>query len=96
MICIQCNEARFVSGTQMCRNDGRIFCEKLQKLVDKYQECELEHSSDKRRVTFSFYFSPFTFHVYPFIQLLPQSPIKANSIGRLLDSKYNGHQKEEL
>jgi hypothetical protein len=42
MICIQCNEARFVSGTQMCRNDGRIFCEKLQKLVDKYQECELD------------------------------------------------------
>ena len=42
MICIQCDEARFVSGTQMCRNDGRIFCEKLQKLVEKYQECELE------------------------------------------------------
>jgi hypothetical protein len=42
MLCIQCNEARFVSGTQMCRNDGRIFCEKLQKLVDKYQECKLE------------------------------------------------------
>ena len=40
MICIQCPKASFVSGTQMCRNDGRIFCEKLQKLVDKYQECE--------------------------------------------------------
>jgi hypothetical protein len=47
MICIQCKEARFVSGTQMCRNDGRIFCEKLQKLVDKYQECELESFNKK-------------------------------------------------
>jgi len=48
MICIQCPEASFVSGTQMCRNDGRIFCEKLQKLVDKYQECECEHSEKKK------------------------------------------------
>jgi hypothetical protein len=40
MVCIQCSKARFVSGVAMCRNDGRIFCEKLQKLVDKYQECE--------------------------------------------------------
>jgi hypothetical protein len=47
MLCIQCKEARFVSGTQMCRNDGRIFCEKLQKLVDKYQECELESFNKK-------------------------------------------------
>jgi hypothetical protein len=42
MICIQCEQAGFVSGTQMCRNDGRIFCNKLKKLVDKYQECEVE------------------------------------------------------
>jgi hypothetical protein len=48
MICIQCPKASFVSGTQMCRNDGRIFCEKLQKLVDKYQECECEHSEKKK------------------------------------------------
>jgi|GEM_PF-1341290 len=48
MICIQCSEARFVSGVAMCRNDGRIFCEKLQKLVDKYQECECEHSVKKK------------------------------------------------
>jgi hypothetical protein len=47
MLCIQCKEARFVSGTQMCRNDGRIFCEKLQKLVDKYQECELASFNKK-------------------------------------------------
>jgi hypothetical protein len=45
MICIQCSEASFVSGTQMCRNDGRIFCKKLKKLVDKYQECEIEKSA---------------------------------------------------
>lgn len=45
MICIQCDKARFVSDTEMCRNDGRIFCEKLKKLVDKYQECELEQSA---------------------------------------------------
>ena len=49
MLCIQCKEARFVSGTQMCRNDGRIFCEKLQKLVDKYQECELEQFTDSEQ-----------------------------------------------
>jgi len=47
MICIQCSEARFVSGTQMCRNDGRIFCKKLKKLVDKYQECECGQSIKK-------------------------------------------------
>jgi hypothetical protein len=47
MICIQCPEASFVSGTQMCRNDGRIFCEKLQKLVDKYQECEVKPHNKK-------------------------------------------------
>jgi hypothetical protein len=45
MICIQCKQADFVSGTQMCRNDGRIFCNKLKKLVDKYQECEIEKSA---------------------------------------------------
>ena len=45
MICIECPEASFVSGTQMCRNDGRIFCNKLKKLVDKYQECEIEKSA---------------------------------------------------
>jgi|WetSurMetagenome_2_1015567.scaffolds.fasta_scaffold472569_2 hypothetical protein len=42
MICIKCKQAGFVSGTRMCRNDGRIFCNKLKKLVDKYQECEIE------------------------------------------------------
>jgi hypothetical protein len=47
MICIQCPEASFVSGTQMCRNDGRIFCEKLHKLVDKYQECEAKPRNKK-------------------------------------------------
>jgi len=46
MICIQCEQASFVSGTQMCRNDGRIFCSKLKKLVDKYQECEIENFSN--------------------------------------------------
>jgi len=47
MICIQCPKASFVSGTQMCHNDGRIFCEKLQKLVDKYQECEVKPHNKK-------------------------------------------------
>ncbi len=47
MICIECPEASFVSGTQMCRNDGRIFCNKLKKLVDKYQECECGQSDEK-------------------------------------------------
>ena len=47
MICIECPEASFVSGTQMCRNDGRIFCNKLKKLVDKYQECECGQSIKK-------------------------------------------------
>jgi hypothetical protein len=46
MVCIQCDEAQFVSGTVMCRNDGRIFCRKLNKLVDKYQDCELESSNN--------------------------------------------------
>jgi len=48
MICIQCSKARFVSGVAMCRNDGRIFCKKLQKLVDKYQECEAKPRNKKR------------------------------------------------
>jgi hypothetical protein len=47
MICIQCSKARFVSGVAMCRNDGRIFCEKLQKLVDKYQKCEATPRNNK-------------------------------------------------
>jgi hypothetical protein len=49
MICIQCSKARFVSGVAMCRNDGRIFCEKMQKLVDKYQKCECGHSEKQKK-----------------------------------------------
>lgn len=50
LVCINCPEARFLDPKKdICYKTGGLFCERLKKIVGKYDQCHIkEKRTDKK------------------------------------------------